>query len=294
MTTTARTLRSDDGRTIRVLDAGPQDGVPVLVHNGTPGSGLLCELWVRDAQSRGIRLIGYDRPGYAGSTPQPGRRVAAAAHDVAAIAEQLRLDHLGMWGVSGGGPHALACAALLPDLVKAAAVLASPAPYGADGLDWLGGMGEDNIAEFGAAIKGREALQAYTEAAGAGLLGADLAGLLSGFRSLLSEVDAAVLTDEFGAYLLSAVREGISDRKDGWIDDDLAFFAPWGFDPASIRIPVMLLQGRQDQFVPPAHGEWLARRIPNVDARMLPSDGHLTLQVNRISEVHAWVLSHLN
>jgi pimeloyl-ACP methyl ester carboxylesterase len=251
MTTTARTLRSINGRTLRILDAGPQEGIPILVHNGTPGSALLYDIWVKDAQSRGIRLISYDRPGYGGSTPQAGRDVADAANDVAAIAEQLRLERMATWGVSGGGPHALACAAWLPDLIRAAAVVASPAPYKADGLDRLGGMGEDNIAEFNAATNSREALQAFTEAAGAGLLGADLPGLLHGLRSLLSEVDAAALTDEFGAYLLSAVREGIGQRKDGWVDDDLAFVAPWGFDLASIRIPVMLLQRQQDHFIPP-------------------------------------------
>ena len=135
------TITISDGRQIQIIEAGQPDGIPILVHNGTPGSRLLNPPWIEDAETRGIRLISYDRPGYGGSTPQPGRTVASAAADVAAIAKALGLSRLGVWGISGGGPHALACAALLPDLVWAAAALASPAPYQADGLDWLADMG---------------------------------------------------------------------------------------------------------------------------------------------------------
>lgn len=138
-----RTFSTEDGRKIRISEVGQPDGVPVLVHRGTPQSRLLYDLWVEDAQSRGIRLIGYERPGYGGSTAHPGRTVDSAANDVAAIAKELDLNRLLVWGVSGGGPHALACAALLPGLVVAAAVLASPALYPAEGLDYFAGMGGD-------------------------------------------------------------------------------------------------------------------------------------------------------
>ncbi len=286
-----RTILTESGREVRIFEAGKPDGVPILVHSGTPGSRLLSPKWIEDALSRGIRLIGYDRPGYGGSTTFPGRSVASAAEDVAAIAIALNLDRLAIWGHSGGGPHALACAALQPDLVLAAAALASPAPYEADELDWLAGMGESNIAEFGAALEGRNALEPFIEAEAPGLLTADPESLHHALRSLLSPVDADVLTGDFVADLINNIIEGIKERRDGWVDDDIAFTKHWGFDLGQIHIPVMLLHGKQDRFVPFSHGEWLSNRIPGVDARILPGDGHITLVVSRISEVHTWLMS---
>jgi pimeloyl-ACP methyl ester carboxylesterase len=263
------------------------------VHHGTPGARLLFNPWAADAQARGIRLIGYDRPGYGGSTPHPGRTVASAAADVAAIAQVLGLRRLLTWGTSGGGPHALACAALLPDLVVAAAAVGSPAPYTADDLEWFAGMGEDNIAEFGAALAGRAVLEPFLEAAAAGMMDADPAAVEQSLRSLLSPVDAAVLADDFAAFLQNAFREAVEQRRDGWIDDDLAFTEPWGFEPSQIRVPVLLMHGEHDRFVPFSHGQWLASRIDTVDARLSADDGHLTLVVDRIPEVHGWLLSKL-
>ncbi len=293
MDETSRTVLTENGRKIRILEAGQPDGVPALVLNGTPGSGLLYGPWVEDARSRGIRLIGYDRPGYGGSTARTGRTVASAADDVAAIATALNLSRILVWGHSGGGPHALACAALLPNLVVAAAALSSPAPYQSEGLDWMAGMGEDNLAEFGAAIKGPEALRQFLEKAAPDLLGSDPVGLVQAMHSILCPADVEVLTGELAGFLLKTMREGIADRRDGWVDDDVAFTTPWGFELSKIRIPVLLMHGEQDRMVPFSHAHWLASRIPGVDARFLPDDGHLTLGSRRIPEVHAWLLGKM-
>ncbi len=291
--TVLNTISTEDGRQLCISEAGQLDGIPVLVLRGSPHSRLIYDGWGEDAQSRGIRLICYERPGYGGSTPQPGRTVANAANDVAAIAKELGLKRLLVWGVSGGGPHALACAALLPCLVVAAAVLASPAPYAAEGLDWFAGMGEDNVADTRAALKSREAHEQSAEANAAKLLRATPETLVQALHSLLCSVDAAVLTTDFADFALRSVREGIGKRRDGVIEDDIAHLKPWGFELSQIRTPVLLMHGEQDQFVPFSHGKWLASRIPNVETRFLPDDGHLTLSLRRIPEVHAWLLGKM-
>src|SRR5919201_1886109 len=158
-----RDVTTADGRTLRVHEAGRPEGPLVFVQQGTPMSGLLFDPHVQDAARRGIRLASYDRPGYGGSTPAPGRSVADAADDVRAIADALEADRFAVWGISGGGPHALACAALLSDRAVAVASLASVAPVDAEGLDWTAGMGELNLEEFAATRAGREALEDYLE-----------------------------------------------------------------------------------------------------------------------------------
>jgi pimeloyl-ACP methyl ester carboxylesterase len=282
------TLR--DGRTLHVYDDGDPDGKPVVVHHGTPSAGHLFMPHVEDAQKRGIRLIGYDRAGYGGSTPRPGRTIADVVPDVEDVADALGLDRFATWGISGGGPHALACAALLDDRCVAAAALASPAPWGAEGLDWLAGMGEGNVAEFDAVLAGGEALEASLARDAAEMLAGGAAEMRQAILSVLSPVDQGALDAEFGDFLYLTMRAGISERIDGWRDDNVALVHAWGFLPSDIDTPLLLLQGVHDLMVPPSHGRWLAERIPGVDARITESDGHLTLLKDGVPEVHEWLL----
>jgi pimeloyl-ACP methyl ester carboxylesterase len=288
-----RDVPNQDGRTLRVHEGGDPSGRPVIVHHGTPASGGLFAPHVADAGRRGIRLIGYDRPGYGGSTPHPDRTIGDAARDVEAIADALDLERVAVWGVSGGGPHALACAALLGERIAAAASLAGVAPIDAEGLDWTAGMGESNLAEFAATRAGRDALARHLEGELAGVGEVDAASLVELLSSLLSPPDRAALTGELAEYMLASTREALTAGLDGWIDDDLAFDKPWGFDVEEIDVPVLVWHGAQDLFVPVAHGEWLAARIPGVDARIMDGDGHLTITVERVPAVHEWLVERL-
>jgi pimeloyl-ACP methyl ester carboxylesterase len=286
-------IRTADGRTLAVQEGGDPDGKPVLVHNGTPNSRQLYGPHHIDAAARGIRLISYDRPGYGESSPQPGRTVASAADDVRTICAALGISRLATWGVSGGGPHVLACAALLPDLVAAAASLASPAPYGAEGLDWFAGMGQENVDDFKLVLKDPIAARAKAASDRDELLSASPADLHTQFATLLTPTDAAVMTGQLAEYLSLCVWDGLAPGIEGWAEDALTLAYPWGFSVSDITVPVLLMHGREDQFVPFGHGEWLAARIPGVEARLLDHDGHLTLGECRIGEVHNWLLSRL-
>ncbi|HET6213032.1 MAG TPA: alpha/beta hydrolase, partial [Micromonosporaceae bacterium] len=214
----------------------------------------------------------------------PGRTVADAAADTRAVLDAYGHDRFVTLGWSGGGPHALACAALLPDRCAAAATLAGVAPYPADGLDWLAGMGPENVVEFGAATDGGAALTTYLEAEAAGLVGVTGDEVAQALGGLVSDVDTASLTGEFAAVVAEMFRRAVSTGIAGWRDDDLAFVRPWGFELAGLGVPVAIWQGGQDRMVPYAHGTWLAGRIPGARAHLYPDEGHLSLvgQLGRI------------
>jgi pimeloyl-ACP methyl ester carboxylesterase len=281
------------GRTLRVLDVGAADGPAVVSHHGTPSARLLYGPEIESAEERGLRLIAYDRPGYGGSTAAPGRSVADAAADVATILDALGVERFATYGGSGGGPHALACAAVLPDRCVAAVTLAGVAPFDAPGLDWLAGMGEGNHAEFGAAREGRERLTEFCRADAAQITAAQPEQLADALRPHLSDVDARALTGDVAAHLLASVTEAVRPGVEGWVDDDFAFLGPWGFHPASVRVPVLVWQGRHDLMVPADHGRWLRSHVAGAEGEVLEDEGHLTLMVNRIGDVHTWLHERL-
>jgi pimeloyl-ACP methyl ester carboxylesterase len=292
VTTSTSNVVTPDGRTLCVESGGDPSGRPVLVHNGTPNSRLLMASWVRDAQERGVHLLSYDRPGYGGSTAQPGRSIADCTQDVRAIARAFGIERLAVWGVSGGGPHALACAALLPDLVTAVASLCSPAPYGGEGLDFFTGMGQENADDMQLLLDDPSAAREKCRVDREDMLAATPDWIYQGLASLLSPTDADALTLEVATELLAAFQSGLAPGDEGWWEDNLAEMGPWGFSLADIQTPVQLWHGAQDRFVPFQHGQWLAAHIPGVDAHLTQIDGHITLTVNRVPAVHEWLLQH--
>jgi pimeloyl-ACP methyl ester carboxylesterase len=278
------TVRAAGGRDLEVLVDGPDHGTVLLFHLGTPSAAVRVPSAVSAAAKRGLRTVIYSRPGYASSTPQPGRSVADVAEDSEAVLDALGAERCAALGWSGGGPHALACAALLSERCVAAATIASIAPYGAAGLNWFAGMGQENIDEFGAAVKGEGPLSDFLETAAAGLravTGSEVADALGG---LVTEVDRNALEGEFAEVLAESFRRSVSSGIAGWREDDLAFTRPWGFELKSIRVPVAIWQGAQDRMVPFDHGRWLAANIPGAQARLLDDEGHLSL-VNHIDRI---------
>ena len=286
------TVSTADGRALAVLEDGDPAGRPVLVHNGTPNSRLLFAPTVALAEHQGIRLISNDRPGYGGSSDYPARSVADWVEDVQAIAAALAIEELAVWGISGGGPHALACAALLPELVVAAASLASLAPYAAPDLDFFAGMGELNVEDIRLQLEDPVAARAKCEQDREEYIAADADELAAAMRTLLTPVDAEVFTGELAEYLVECTRDGLAPGAEGWWEDGVALLDPWGFELGSISTPVLLRHGREDRFVPVGHGEWLAQHIPGVRAELTDDDGHLTLVPRHLESVHRWLLEH--
>ena len=266
-------------RSLDVWVAGPSEATPVVMHHGTPTSGLPYQPFVDEVTQRGLRWVSYSRPGYGDSSRQPGRLVADCAEDVAAILDHLNTDRFYTLGGSGGGPHALACAALLPERTIAATTVASVAPWTAGGLDFLAGMGPENVEEFGAALAGQTELQPILERWADEYIDVTAEAVAESLGGLISDVDKAVLTGEFAQAFLDSYREGARTGIWGWFDDDMAFTVDWGFDLGAIRVPVTLWQGHQDLMVPPAHGQWLAKHVSGARVRMKAEHGHLSLYV---------------
>lgn len=258
-------------------DAAPQQAELLVYHHGTPAAGPTDEPLLDAARAAGFRLVQLVRPGYGPSTRQPGRRIADVVPLVAALLADLGIERFATIGWSGGGPHALATAALLPGRCAGALSLAGVAPFAADGLDWTQGMGQDNLDEFAASVAGLESIQGYLSQAAEGLsqvTGDDVVAQLS---SLLPEVDREHLANGAGEAMAAQIRWSLSEGIWGWLDDDLAFVDDWGFDLQGMQVPVLIWQGSADLMVPFSHGQWLAQHVPGAVPNLVDGQGHLSL-----------------
>lgn len=250
-----------DGAVLHGYDSGEGKCV-VMWHHGTPNIGAPPEPLFDLSHELGIRWISYDRPGYGGSSRLLNRNIASAARFAAAVADARGIDQFAVIGHSGGGPHALAGAALLPDRVLAAVSVSGLAPFGAPGLDWYGGMYPGGEAELRAAAAGPSTLAAVLES-----------GAFD--PAMFTDSDQRALAAEW-SWLHSVVGPAMQNGPGGMIDDDVAYVQPWGFDPAEIKVPTLVAHGAQDRIVPMSHGEWLTAAIPNTQTIFGPNDGHLS------------------
>jgi pimeloyl-ACP methyl ester carboxylesterase len=285
METERRLVRLADGRDIDVLTAGPDAGLTLVVHQGTPGGLVLNTQLGNAAAERGLRVVQAARPGYEDSTPRPGRTVADVVADTGAVLDAVGADTYVSVGFSGGGPHTLACAALAPGRCLATASVAGAAPYGVEGLDFMAGMGPENIEEFGLAVRGADALTPFLLKEADGLREVTGEQIRAAFGGLISGADAAVLTGEFADELAQGVRGAVRNGIAGWRDDDLAFVTGWGFPLGALAGRAAIWQGDQDNMVPFTHGQWLGAHVPGARVHLEPGAGHLTMTVTAIGRI---------
>jgi pimeloyl-ACP methyl ester carboxylesterase len=286
------TLALPDGRTLAYAEWGDPDGAPIFVLHGTPGCRLNRHPDNVKIAATGARVITYDRPGYGASDRHRGRIVNDCVADVSALADSLGIGSFAATGGSGGGPHCLAVAAALHDRVTRAACIVGVAPYAALGDEWLEGMDPENIKEFGWALEGESRLEPELTRESAAMLARmaeDPATVLGDFdlpdadREILSRPEIAQVMTES---LTECVRNGIW----GWADDDIAFTVPWGFDPSTITVPTAVWWGSKDVLVPPKHGEWIARTVPDALPRIDTSGGHQADPDTHIQVLYRWLV----
>jgi len=278
-------VRLPDGRRLDLRVSGPAGGFPLVFHYGTPGAATPVRAVERAVHARGLRLVTTSRPGYGDSSPQPGRRVVDVAADTAAVLVAIGADRCLVAGWSGGGPHALACGARLGSAAAAVLVIAGGAAYGAEGLDWMAGMGEENVAEFSAALAGEDQLRSFLLAARDQVKDVTAAGIVASLETLLPDVDRAVLTGEFGEDLAAMFREAVRTGVEGWFEDDIALTRSWGFGLEEISVPVMIWQGSADLMVPFSHGQWLASQLPGASAHLEEGEGHLSVGLGALDRM---------
>jgi pimeloyl-ACP methyl ester carboxylesterase len=282
-----RIVESPDGRVLEVATVGDPTHPPVFFHHGTPGSASLVRTIEAIATKGDLYIVTMSRAGYGLSSRQPGRDVAAAVADTRTVLDALGIDSYAVVGWSGGGPHALACAALDAPRCVAAWSLAGVAPFNAD-FDWTDGMGPENLEEMELAVKGGPEYEAQMEAMGTALGDANADNVIDLFGGLLSDPDKRALGPfEARELFADSLRQGFRNGWRGFYDDDRAMMADWGFEPGAITVPVAVWFGDHDLMVPPTHAEWLLRAITTSSGHHYPEDGHVSLISNHVDELAA-------
>lgn len=285
-------VETADGRTLSAQVAGPEGGDLVLFHHGTPGPREIFAAQLRGCADRGLRHVCYRRPGYHGSDRHPGRTIADCAADAAAVADALGAEAFHNIGYSGGGPHALAVAALLPGRVLSTTTFGAVGPPYGEGLDWMDGAGAENLEEFAALEAGEAELEAFLREAQAEMAGiesgADVVGALG---DLLADADRACLRGELAEFEARSWAEIGRGDIWGWFDDDQATMAHWGFELDRVEGPVTLWHGDADRMVPAVNAEWLAARLPAAELRLMPEEGHISVLESQFGPALDLVLS---
>lgn len=273
------TIALKDGRKLEIETAGNNQGRAVIFHHGTPGASSTWKSWLTEVANQGGFAISYSRPGYGDSSRNAGRSVISNTENILAIIEHFNLKEIVSIGWSGGGPHALADTTLIQS--RGAISIAGVGPYGAASLNFLEGMGEENHVEFGAAVQGEAAINTWMLENAPGLTNVTGPDLIEAFGGLIGDADKAALVGGVADEMAASFRQSQANGHFGWMDDDLAFVKPWGFDISEINKPVQLWQGNDDLMVPHAHGIWLANHIPVAELIMIDGEGHISLGENR-------------
>lgn len=277
------TLKLTDGRFLEYFDNGIASTSAIVFHHGTPAHASLWSSWLDVAATRGIRALSYSRAGYGISDRNEGRTVYTNNSDIRELLDSLGIRDFISIGWSGGGPHALATAALTGS--KGVITLASVGQYGAPDLDFLAGMGPENEIEFGEAIKGEAHISAWMEENAHPFKEVTDRDIREALGGLIGEVDKKSLDGAIADEYATATRKGLAVSFDGWIDDDIAFVQPWGIDLGAIQVPVLIWQGDDDFMVPHAHSYWLEKHIPTGKLHFVPGHGHISLIADYKSEI---------
>ena len=280
-----------DGRKLEITTAGTPSSKAVVFHHGTPGATSTWDEWLKVVEAQGGFAIAYSRPGYGTSSRHLGRTVVDNASDIAEVLKHFGVEKIVSIGWSGGGPHCLADTTLEHSV--AVISIAGVGEFGASDLNFLDGMGEENHVEFGAATKGSAAIENWMIENSPPIAVVTSEQIVEAFGGLVGEVDTKALNEGAGEGIAKSYRQSLEVSYFGWMDDDLAFVEPWGFDISQITVPVELWQGNDDFMVPHAHGYWLDSKIPTAKLNFVPGEGHISLLTNKRGEIISNALNYL-